>query len=141
MTARDTVTQLFLIDGSSFVQENTVKKLYLVGEMKRVRFTMVELSALFPVAKYLSLEVNRTSVTWLCSGAYYQLLRAAEPDQCVSKVKTKPIHEMPAQRQRDILELRHLLPISWYSVCVCVWKGRWRSASATTGFWIGGYFI
>ena len=47
-----------------------------------------------------------------------QLLRAAEPVQCVSKVKPKSIPETPIQRQRDILELTHLSPVSWYSACV-----------------------
>ena len=44
-----------------------------------------------------------------------QPLRAAEPNQCVSKVKAKPILETPTQRQRDIFELTL---VSWYSVCV-----------------------
>ena len=44
-----------------------------------------------------------------------QPLRAAKPDQCVSKVKAKPILETPTQRQRDIFELTL---VSWYSVCV-----------------------
>ena len=44
-----------------------------------------------------------------------QPLRAAELNQCVSKVKAKPILETPTQRQRDIFELTL---VSWYSVCV-----------------------
>ena len=47
-----------------------------------------------------------------------QILRAAEPDRYVLGVKTKPIPEMPTQRQRDVLELTRLLPVSWYSACV-----------------------
>ena len=47
-----------------------------------------------------------------------QPLRAAQPDQCVLKVKAKPILEMPTQRQRGILEVTHLLPGSWYTACV-----------------------
>ena len=40
-----------------------------------------------------------------------QLLRAAEPDQCVLGVKTKPFPEMLTLRQRDVLELTRLLPM------------------------------
>ena len=47
-----------------------------------------------------------------------QLLRAAESDQCLLEVKAKPIPETLTQRQRDVLELTRLLPVSWYSACV-----------------------
>ena len=47
-----------------------------------------------------------------------QLLRAAEPDQCVLKVKAKPIPETPTQRQRNIHELTHPPPVPWCPACV-----------------------
>ena len=47
-----------------------------------------------------------------------QPMRAVEPDEWALKVKAKPIPETPTQRQRDIHELTHLLPIIWYSTCV-----------------------
>ena len=47
-----------------------------------------------------------------------QPLRAAEPDQCASKVSAKPIPETPTQRQRDIHELTHFPPFSWCAAYV-----------------------
>ena len=65
-------------------------------------------------------EVGKTSKESV-SVEQGQLLRAAKPDQCVLKVKAKPIPEMPTQRQRGILELTHLLPGSWYRACGYGW--------------------
>ena len=62
-----------------------------------------------PVAD--SSEVDKTSKESV-SVEQGQLLRAAEPDQCVRKVKT--------QRQIFILDLTHSLPDS----SMCEWRGR-----------------
>ena len=61
-------------------------------------------------------EVSKTSKESV-SVEQGQPLRATEPDQCVLKVKAKPIPERPTQRQRDILELTHT-SVSLCPVCV-----------------------
>ena len=62
-------------------------------------------------------EVGKTSEESV-SAEQGQLLRAAEPHQCVLKVKAKPILETPTQRQRDSHELTHLPPVPWCPACV-----------------------
>ena len=52
-----------------------------------------------------------------------QPLRAAEPDQCALKVRTKPIPETPTQRERDIHELTNLPPVFIVPSNVC-WEGQ-----------------
>ena len=62
-------------------------------------------------------EVGKTSKESV-SVEQRQLLRAAEPFQCVLEVKAKAVRETSTQRQGDFLELTHSLPASWYSASV-----------------------
>ena len=57
-------------------------------------------------------EVSKTSKESV-SVEQGQPLRASEPDQCVSKVKSKPIPETPTQ---------HTLTASFLVSSMCVWK-------------------
>ena len=59
-------------------------------------------------------EVRKTSKESV-SVEQGQPLRAAEPDQCVSKVKAKPIPETPTQ---------HTLAAGFLVSSMCLWRGR-----------------
>ena len=66
-------------------------------------------------------EVGKTSKRSV-SAEPEQLLRTAEPDQCVSKVKAESIPEMPTQRQR--YSRAHTRTAGFLVFSMCIWKGR-----------------
>ena len=97
VTAKGTAPPSYSMDGSS-IEQCGCKKVHWekrdsAGEVKRIGSTMVEVAKQFPNTA----EAGKTSKESV-SIEHGQPLRAAEPDQCALKVRTKPIPETPTQR-------------------------------------------
>ena len=94
VSAKGTAPPLFSIDGSP-IEQRGYKKVHWekrdsAGDTKRIGSTMVESSMVFPVVSVSSLEENRTSVVFSCSGDHYLIRRSMPPplhSQGVSHVK------------------------------------------------------
>ena len=97
VTARGKAPPLYSMDGSSNEQRGCKKvhweKRDSAREVKRICSTMVEVAKQFPNTA----EAAKTSKESV-SIEQGQPLRAAEPDQCALKVRTKPIPETPTER-------------------------------------------